>query len=136
MKQQSKGYTLIELVTVILVVAILAVFIGIKTPSTTTYSLSSVTEQLRRDLRYTQSLALSLNMDYSLNISASSYSITPAPPSGAYSVVMPAGITLSPVSTITFNSMGAPGSAATVTVTATGVASNTITVTAETGFVQ
>lgn len=137
MKQQSKGFTLIELVTVMLIVAIMMIFIGIKLPSTATYSLSSVTEQIRRDIRYTQTLAISLKNDtgYSLVISANSYSISPSPPDGAYTVTMPSGVTLSAV-TITFDSMGAPASAATVTVTASGVASYTLTVSPETGFVS
>jgi MSHA pilin protein MshC len=130
-----KGFTLIELVTTMILITIIMIFIGMNLPSTSTYSLSSVTEQLRRDIRYTQTLATSLNTSYSLIIAANSYSISPNPPSGAYTVTMPSGVTLSAV-TITFSSMGAPASAATVTITASGVGSNTLTVSQETGFVN
>lgn len=130
-----KGFTLIELITVMMLIGIIAVTISMNIPSSSTYSLSSITEQLRRDIRYTQTLAMSLNTNYSLILSTSSYTISPAPPEGAYTVAMPSGITLSAV-TITFNSMGAPGSAASVTITAAGVGSDTLTVSAETGFVN
>lgn len=129
------GFTLLELIAILLVVVIIATFMITKTPSASLYSLSSVTEQLRRDIRYTQTLATSLNTNYSIVLSTNSYAISPTPPSGAYSVTMPAGITLSPV-TITFTSMGAPTSATTITVTASGVGTDTFTVTAETGFIN
>lgn len=135
MKQQSKGFTLVELVIVMLIIVIMMIFIGIKLPSTAAFSLSSVTEQLRRDIRYTQTLAMSLNTSYSLVISANSYSISPSPPGGAYTVTMPSGVILS-AGIITFDSMGAPASSATVTITASGVASDTLTVSPETGFVS
>ncbi len=133
--QRTHGFTLIELIIVMLIIVIMVLFIGIKLPSTSTYSLSSVTEQLKRDIRYTQTLATSLNTSYSIVISANGYTISPPPPAGAYAVTMPTGVTLSAVS-ITFNSMGAPASGATITISASGVGTNTLTVSAETGFVN
>lgn len=133
--QRIKGFTLIELITVMMLVAIIAVTISMNLPSFSTYSLSSMTEQLRRDIRYTQTLAMSLNASYSLILSTNSYTISPTPPDGAYTVSMPSGISLSPA-TITFDAMGDPGAAASVTITAAGVSSNTLTISAETGFVN
>ena len=133
--QSISGFTLFEFIVVMILVGILSVYVVIKLPSTSVFNLSSVTEQVRRDIRYTQSLALSLNTSYSIVFSTNSYSITPNPPAGAYTVNMPSGITLSPI-TVTFNSLGTPSAAASVTVTATGVASNVLTITAETGFVN
>ncbi|PWY55350.1 hypothetical protein DGG96_12010 [Legionella qingyii] len=133
--RRTSGFTLIELIVIILIVTLMAVYYGIKTPSVSLYSLSSITEQLRRDIRYTQTLASSLNTNYSIILSTNSYTISPNPPNGAYSVSMPTGITLSSVS-ITFNSMGAPESGAIITITASGVGTSTLTVSAETGFVN
>ncbi|WP_454782897.1 prepilin-type N-terminal cleavage/methylation domain-containing protein [Legionella sp. WA2022007384] len=133
--RRTSGFTLIELIVMILIITLVALFFGIKTPSVSLYSLSSITEQLRRDIRYTQTLATSLNTNYSIILSTNSYTIAPNPPNGAYSVSMPTGITLSSVS-ITFNSMGAPASGASITITASGVGTNTLTVSAETGFVN
>ncbi|KTD05596.1 prepilin-type N-terminal cleavage/methylation domain-containing protein [Fluoribacter gormanii] len=133
--RRTSGFTLIELIVIILIITLIALYYGIKTPSVSLYSLSSITEQLRRDIRYTQTLASSLNTNYSIILLTNSYTISPNPPNGAYSVNMPAGITLSSVS-ITFNSMGAPDSGAIITITASGVGTNTLTVSAETGFVN
>jgi prepilin-type N-terminal cleavage/methylation domain-containing protein len=134
MKVQSKGFTLFELIIVMLLVGILSVYIGIRTPTTSLYAQSSTTEQIRRDIRYTQTLAMSLNASYSIIFSTNSYTISPNPPDGAYTVTMPSGVTLSP-GTITFNSMGAPSAASSVTITATGTIT-TLTIAAETGFVN
>lgn len=133
--QRTSGFTLIELIVVILIIAIVGLFIGMKTPAITLYSLSSVTEQLRRDIRYTQTLAISLNTNYNIILSTNSYTISPNPPNGAYTVTTPSGVTLSPMN-ISFNSMGAPGSSATITITASGVGANTLTISAETGFIN
>lgn len=135
MMQQAKGFTLIELIAVMLITVILLYFIGIKTPTPATYSFSSVVERLKRDIRYTQTLAMSLNTSYSLATTASGYLISPNPPAGAYSVTMPSGVTLS-AATITFDTSGAPAAAVSITITATGIISKSITVTAETGFIS
>ncbi|KTD53634.1 hypothetical protein Lsan_4044 [Legionella santicrucis] len=133
--RRISGFTLIELIIIILIIGLIVLFFGMKTPSMSLYSLSSITEQLRRDIRYTQVLATSLNTNYSIILSTNGYTISPNPPNGAYSVSMPTGITLSPMS-ITFNSMGAPASGATITITASGVGTKTLTVSAETGFIN
>ena len=134
MKLHSKGFTLIELIVVMIIIAVLAVYVVMRTPSTSLYGQSYVSEQIRRDIRYTQSLAMSLNMNYSIIFSTNSYTISPNPPTGTYTITMPSGVTLSPGS-ITFNSMGAPAAASSVTISGTG-ASTTLTIAAETGFVN
>lgn len=135
--RRMTGFTLIELIATILVIGILSAFISIRTPSTTTFSLSSFTEQIRRDIRYTQTLALSLNSNYSIIFTATNYTINPLPSDAArfYPVPIPTGITVSPSSTITFNSMGAPQSASTITIS-DGVVTNTLTISPETGFIN
>jgi MSHA pilin protein MshC len=135
MTLRSKGFTLFEFIVVMILVSILAAYASIRTPSTTVFSQSSVTEQIKRDIRYTQTLAMSLNTSYRIIFSTNSYTISPTTPDGVYTVNMPSGITLSP-GTIIFNATGAPISAASVTITATGGGSTTISVSAETGFVN
>ncbi len=135
MKKIIKGFTLLELIIVMLVISIILISVQMNMPSSANYNLSSFTDRIRTDLRYTNLLALSLNQSYSIVFTANSYSISPSPPSGAYSVAMPSGVTLSPV-TVTFDSMGTPNAAANIAITASGVGTNTLTVTAETGFVN
>jgi MSHA pilin protein MshC len=134
MKLQSKGFTLLELIIILIVTSILSAYVLMRAPSSSLYTQSSAAEQVRRDIRYTQSLAMSLNASYSINFSANGYTITPPPPNGAYSITMPTGVTLSVV-TITFDATGTPGAAASVTVTGSG-GTTTLTVAAETGFVN
>lgn len=134
MRVQAKGFTLFELVIVLLIVAAVATYIGIRLPSTTLFRQSSISEQLRRDIRYTQTLAMSLDSTYSIVFTSNSYTITPAPPRGAYTVTMPTGVTLS-AGSITFSATGAPAAAGSVTITGGG-STTTLTVAAETGFVN
>lgn len=134
MKRYNQGFTLIELIAVIILVSIIAVYATMRTPSPAAYTLSAVSEQLRRDVRLTQTLAISLNSTYTLTVVSGGYSISPTPPTGAVVVTMPEGVTLSPA-TIAFSSMGVPSAAASITVTGGG-ASITITVAVETGFVH
>lgn len=134
MKRQSKGFTLFELIIVMMVIAVLALYVGLKLPSFSLYYQSSVAEEIRRDIRYTQTLAMSLDASYSITFSTNSYTIFPNPPGGAYTVTMPTGVTLS-TGTITFNFLGTPAAAATVTIT-TSEGTTTLNVAAETGFVN
>jgi prepilin-type N-terminal cleavage/methylation domain-containing protein len=60
------GFTLLELVIVILVMSILARVIFIKWPGTT-INLGAQTEQLANDIRYTQALAMTHGQRYYLS---------------------------------------------------------------------
>lgn len=137
MMQRAQGFTLLELIAVIVIVSVMSIFIMISYPSNASFSLFSLTNQLKRDIRYTQTLAMSLNANYTITTSVNNYIISPNPPAGAVSVTLPAGVTLS-VNSITFDSMGNPSNAAveTITITATGGGSSSFTVAPETGFVH
>ena len=135
MRLKKKGFTLLELIIVMVLLAIISLVIQMRMPTTSSFSISYIAEQLRRDIRYTQTLATSLNSSYTLATTTNSYSISPAPPTGNYTVNMPSGITLS-ANTITFDSTGAPQAAATVTITPNSGTAVTVTVLAETGFVN
>lgn len=137
MMHRAKGFTVIEIIAIMMVVSIIAVFAVINYPSNAAFNQSALTEQLKRDIHYTQTLAMSLNTNYTISTSANNYFISPTPPEGAVSVNMPSGVTLS-VSSITFDYMGNPlnASPVNITITATGVGSNTLTVVPETGFVH
>ena len=137
MMQRSQGFTLIELIAVIAIISILAVAVMMNYPSKTIFNLSSITEQLKRDIRYTQTVAMSLNTPYTINITTNNYSISPNPPRGAYSVTMPTGVTLS-ASSVTFDAIGTPSNVVNtiITITGTGVGTTTVTIVPETGFVQ
>ena len=114
----------------------MATYAVVRFPNQLVFSQTSITEQLKRDIRYAQTLALSIDTTpYSLTTLANSYTITPAPPLGAINVIMPTGITLTP-KTVIFDTLGNPGtSTITINVQATGLSNKSVVVTAETGYV-
>ena len=156
-----KGFTLIELVIIIILIGIIAVVVAPKLGDVTTTKASSFRDKLKADIRYAQNLAMSQNRRYRVF-----FNTAPSPNPG-YAVVNdangngtwgeageiamdPAGggnlsITLNAgqyagitVSTpaggfIEFNSLGAPTAAATLTITPGG---QTVTITAQTGAVN
>lgn len=155
-KQNNTGFTIIELVIVIVLITILATIAVARWPGTR-INLNAVAQQLADDIRYTQTLAMSRAGEYRLNLFSSSYSITTGggaavnnPVTGAASVTISSGITITlpptnlPNSLITFNSLGTPytdtsgttalSSAAVITLSSGGN-STTVTIQPQTGRV-
>lgn len=75
MTGQARGFTLIEFVIVIVVIAVLAATASLYTPGDGV-NVSAQAEQLASDIRYTQSLAMSRGQRFRLNLTAGSYQIT------------------------------------------------------------
>jgi len=160
MPGRVSGFTLIELVMVIVLIGIIAIAAAPKLGNVTSTNAAALRDKLRADLRYAQDLAMTRNQRYRLYINSA-----PAPTPNGYAVVYDAsggawssfgivqnpdssgslsvplnsgqfsGITVaSTVNPIEFNSLGKPsGGAATITVSP---GSYTISVTAETGLVN
>jgi len=78
---QRNGFTLIELVMVIVLIGILAVVVAPRLGNVTGTNASALKDKLRADLRYTQNLAMTRSQRYRMYLNAS-----PAPASG-YAVV-------------------------------------------------
>jgi MSHA pilin protein MshC len=57
----QKGFTLIELVMVIILLGIVAVFIAPRLPNVTTTNAGAFVDKLRADIRYAQNLAMTRN---------------------------------------------------------------------------
>lgn len=133
-----RGFTMLEMIMCIVIIAILAASVRILLPSSNTYYNSTFTEQLKRDIRLTQNLARNMNTSYTITISSSGYTISPAPKIVAATSTVPpgTGMTLSSSpSAITFDSKGKPNSAATISVTSSA-GTKTLSLSAETGFIQ
>jgi MSHA pilin protein MshC len=162
----QKGFTLIELVMVLVLIGILAVFVAPRLGDVTSSKAGAFRDKLRADIRYAQDLAMTWNQRHRVF-----FNTNPAPNPG-YAVVNdangngtwgeageiapdPAGngnlnVTLNAgqyagitVSTpaggfIEFDSLGAPtvGGGVVLTVFANGVAAGTMTITAQTGAVN
>jgi MSHA pilin protein MshC len=151
--QRAQGFTLIELVTVLLLISILAV-VAINQWPGSSINLSAQADQLANDIRYTQSLAMNRGQRYRINLAADRYWISDAggtvtislPGSGATVVTLNSGITLSAsYSFLVFDGNGAPYITATtpgtalaadavITLSADGV-SRTLTISPQTGRV-
>lgn len=145
----SKGFTLIELIMVIVLIGIIAVVVSPKLGDVTDTKAAALADKLRADIRYAQNLAMTTSQRHRVYINTApgptpGYAVVNVatglvvqdPAGGNLSVVLDAGdyagITVSPDTTIEFNSLGSPTTGGT-NLTAGGT---TITVTAETGAVN
>ncbi len=97
-----QGYSLVELVTVLLLVSLLAGAFIIRWPGAT-ISVSAQADQLLSDIRYTQSLAMTRGQRYRINFAIDRYWISsadgaisfPHPASGVADVLLATNVTLS-----------------------------------------
>ena len=72
----QKGFTLIELVMILVLVGILAVFVAPKLPNITSSRAISFSDKLRADIRYAQNLAMTRNRRTRVILTNTSYAIT------------------------------------------------------------
>jgi prepilin-type N-terminal cleavage/methylation domain-containing protein len=117
--RKTHGFTLIEMIFVILIIGVLAVLPIYNWPGTD-INLDAQAKLLANDLRYTQSLAMSKSERYSLvGISSTAYQIqnsagTPITlPSGSTTETFNAGLTISgqanlPDGLVSFDGKGTP----------------------------
>ena len=153
-----RGFSLLELVTVLLMVGILAVFAAPRLFTIQSITLPAVAAQLVSNIRYAQSLSMSQGQRYRVNFTATTYQITdmsgvpivqPVTASTAAISVSPAtlsGYNLSLINNyVAFDTKGAPyisataalAAPATATITLTsGSDTSTITIAPETGRVK
>lgn len=117
MKQKHRltGFTLIEMVTILSIVAILAYFAVSRWPGEG-INLAAQAEQLAADIRYTQNLSMTRGKPYHLDFTSNSYTIadhndTPLlhPGSGTNRITLANGVILSySHSRLSFNAKGIP----------------------------
>ncbi|MDH4163665.1 MAG: GspH/FimT family pseudopilin [Nitrospirota bacterium] len=157
----QKGFTLIELVMIIVLIGIVALFVAPRLPSITATRGGAFTDKLKADIRYAQTLAMTENRRYRVFVNTApgpnpGYAVMndangntvwgdpgevardPAG-SGNLSVVLDAGeyagITVAPAVTLEFDSFGRPtlGGGTILTISPAGT---TVTVTDRTGAVN
>ncbi len=153
MTKQIRGFTLIELILVLVITSIISTYAVIKFPSGST-SISAQANQLMADIRHTQSLAIHRGQRYRINFNNDRYWISSAdgatlythPASGSTTIFLDTGISLASTNNfLVFDGQGkpytntlTPGTAlaadAVITLTAASE-SRTIRVTPETGRV-
>ena len=120
MSFKTRGFTLLELVAVLIIVGIVSSIVFVSWPGNTT-NLDGQAQQLANDLRYVQSLAMTNEQSYRVNFSATQYTFTesngttavPHPAAGGSNVItLGAGMVLStanlPNSYILYDKNGIP----------------------------
>jgi MSHA pilin protein MshC len=144
MKRQA-GFTLIELVMVLIILGILSAVVIAKFTDKAGFQSRGFADQVQTSLRYAQKIAIAQRRYVCVAFTATSVSLsigttnacgTPLQSltgSGNYVVTSPASsITISPVpATLYFNALGQPSAA-----TAVVIGGSTTTVEAETGYVH
>jgi prepilin-type N-terminal cleavage/methylation domain-containing protein len=75
--RQAKGFSLIELIMVMVVLGVVVALVSIRMPGDG-ITVGAQAEQLGSDIRYTQSLSMSRGQRFQVNFTASTYQITNA----------------------------------------------------------
>jgi len=116
MSRQIQGFTLIELVLVLLITAILGTYAIIKIPSGS-INISAQADQISADIRHTQSLAINRGQRYRINFNSDRYWISNIdgttlythPASANSTIFLDSGISLSSSHTfLVFDGQGKP----------------------------
>ena len=145
----QRGFTLVELIIVVLLVGILAINVGTRFFSNSSFADRNVADELVEAIRYAQHVAMSrvggTGNTIRIITTANNYSIvhfnsttstsTPIPNpnrSGDYTVPLPAGTSLS-AETINFNGLGQPDTALDKSITI-GAGNLVVTIETETGY--
>jgi len=124
----TKGFTVIELIIVIVIIGILAVMVIPRMMDTRTINARESAELVAADIRRTQELALSgISSQSVIFTSGNGYYIA-----GGRTVTLPSGVTIGTTTTITFNRQGVPSANPSFSVNVGGVL---VTITQNTGRV-
>ena len=130
---ESQGYTMIELIMVVVLIAVVSVSVLPKFFDTSTITVEGAAEMVAADIRYTQELAMSTNSAKTIVFTTTNTYYTV----DSRNVNLPSKVTISSGATFTFNSLGEPttGGGSSVTLDA-GAETKTITVDSYTGRVS
>lgn len=128
----SKGFTIIELIIVMVILGILAIIVLPRMINTGAITGREAAEMVAADIRKTQDLALADTSSHSITFVSGSgnYTIDQGT-AKAQTVTLPSGTTINTTATITFDNKGVPNAAATITVGG----ATTVTVVQNTGRV-
>ena len=128
-----KGFTVIELVMVIVVLGILSVFVMPRFNSQSSFDSLSFHQELKTAIRFAHKLSIASACDVQVQITANSYSLfypdSPCNPpdtfgsnpvshpikSTSYTGTAPNGVTVAGFGNFSFNAIGAPSSSGTIT---------------------
>jgi len=129
----SRGFTIVEIIMVVVLIGILAVSVVPKLVDTSAISLQGGAAMVRADIRYTQELAMSTHSPKTITFTTSDTFYTV----NSQTMNLPSRVSISSGATFTFNSLGEPtaGGGSSVEIQA-GSSTKTITVESYTGRVS
>lgn len=137
-----RGFTLVELVVVIVILGILAVVVAPRFFDRATFDARGFSDELAQTVRFAQKLAVAQHRTVYMLAGAGQVRVcfdaacgtpAPAPGGGPFTRPVPAGVSIAAPGSLSFDALGRPANGATYTVSGGGV-SRTLTVEAETGY--
>jgi MSHA pilin protein MshC len=143
-----RGFTLIEIIVVMMLISILAVVALPRFFGAVTFSARGFVDEAKGMLRYAQKLAIARRANVYVSVSGGSIQLCfdplcaepvldPAVGTGSFSKTVPSGVTLTASSAVfSFDALGKPVPDSAVTLTVSADTSHTITVERETGYVH
>ena len=138
------GFTIIEVITVLVLICIISALVLSRVLSTNVHSLSSEVETLKTHLRYAQARAMSDEFSWKIDFTGNSYTLSrgdtpfilPNENSSTHTLTNGVPITTGAGSTLTFDTWGSPGEITiTLTLSSGGSPPSIITITKNTGFI-
>ena len=129
----SRGFTLVEIIMVVVLISILAVSVVPKFTDTSAISLQGGAAMVAADIRYTQELAMSTHSPKTITFTTNDTFYTV----NSQTMNLPSRVSISSGATFTFNSLGEPtsGGGSSIEIQA-GSSTKTITVESYTGRVS
>lgn len=139
---RNHGFTVLEIIAVLVVLGIMAVLTVTRIASTASYTIASEVDTIKIYLRYAQYRALSDNANWGMTFTGNSCTMQrngmTAPfnlPNESSAIhTFASGITVSGTN-VTFDEWGSPGIADTTIMLASGNETKTITISKNTGFI-
>jgi len=135
------GFTLVELIVVILLISILSISIAPRFFGVSSYEDRKAADELRTAFRHSQQLAMNRGGNVQLILTASNFTVQLADgtalqsPAGIkpYQIDFPPNVAVSPAVTITYDRLGRPSIGTTTAIT---LGSQTVIVEQETGYAR
>jgi MSHA pilin protein MshC len=137
-----RGFTLVELVVIIMILGILAVVVMPRLTDSSAFDARGFSDELAALVRFGQKVAIAQHRNVYVVTSGGAVSLcfdaacsqpVPNPAGGNFTKAAPSGVSLTGAS-LSFDALGKPSAPATFTVGATGFTSRTLTVEKETGY--